>query len=270
MKTRLFTPAAVAAVIVCFTASSINAASLLHISTTQLNNNGDAFGISVVAGNAKYKTSTALGETSGMYGDGTLLDWRIETGVNGENPFQGNTVSSGGGTYFDTPTSNEVVYSPQNWLKVYTTSDIDVAGFTGANITTGTIPMLGGTANPLNGNIDISNLSLGQFYMIAGSYSQSAILTVTMTGAGQPNLTSQITVSPGGLNNRLHSVQWNFENPDGLYTNIAYQYNGGSNLGRRRYGGVLLDGTLAPVAIPESSTALLSALGALALFRRRR
>lgn len=247
-------------------ASTASAASLNHVGTTQLNTNGDSFAVSVVAGDSKYKTSTALGETTGTYGDGTLLDWRIETGTNGDNPFAGGTVTNGGGTYFDTPTAAEVVYSPQNWLKVYTTADIDIAGFGAADITSGTVPMIGSSAVPLVGNIDISNLSDGQFYMVAGSFSQSMTLDIKMTGAGQTDLTSQIVVSPGGSNNRLHSVEWAFDNTGQLYDNIEYSYNGGGNLGRRRYGGVLLDGTV----VPEPGSIALLGMGGLMLVRRRR
>lgn len=75
--------------------AAANAQSISHVATTQLNTNGDSFGISVKAGAAKYKRATALGEGTGTYGDGTLLDWRIHTGVNNENPFLGNAVSAG-------------------------------------------------------------------------------------------------------------------------------------------------------------------------------
>ena len=224
--------------------AAANAQSLSHVVTTQLNTNGDSFGISVKAGAAKYKRATALGEGTGTYGDGTLLDWRIHTGVNNENPFQGNAVSAGPGTYFDIPKCSEVVGSPQNWLKVYTTADIDVAGFAGANITTGTVPQIGSNSVPLTGNINVSGLTDGKFYVVAGAFSQSVIINLTMSGPGQTPRTATHTIGNPGNNNRLHSVEFSFNNPGGNYYNIAYSVNHGSNLGRRRAGGVLLDGTI--------------------------
>ncbi len=193
-----------------------------------------------------------------------FLDYRFETGNNGDNPFQGGTVAQGSGTYFDIPTANEVLYSPQNWMQIWETSDIDSDP---ADVTSGTIPMIGSSANPLVGNIDISDLLDGQFYMIGGSFGQNATLRLTMTGPGQPDLTDTQVISPGGNNNRLHTVEWAFTNPDGLYDNIEYQYDGGANLGRRRYGGVILDGTL---AIPEPSSIFLLGLSTLRVFLRRR
>ncbi len=224
--------------------AAANAQSLSHVVTTQLNTNGDSFGISVKAGAAKYKRATGLGEGTGTYGDGTLLDWRIHTGVNNENPFQGNAVSAGPGTYFDIPKCSEVVGSPQNWLKVYTTADIDVAGFAGANITTGTVPQIGSNAVPLTGNINVSGLTDGKFYVVAGAFSQSVIINLTMSGPGQTPLTATHTIGSPGAQNRLHSVEFSFTNPGGNYYNIAYSVNHGGNLGRRRAGGVLLDGNI--------------------------
>lgn len=221
-----------------------NAQSISHVATTQLNNNGDSFGISVVAGDAKYKRSTGLGEGTGVYGDGTLLDWRIHTGVNNENPFLGAAVSAGPGTYFDIPVCTEIVGAPQNWLKVYTAADIDVAGFAGADITTGTVPQIGSSAVPLTGNIAVSRLTDGQFYVVAGAFSQTVTINLTMTGPGQTPLTASHVIGSPGSNNRLHSVEFSFSNPGGNYYNIAYSVNHGGTLARRRAGGVLLDGTL--------------------------
>lgn len=221
-----------------------NAQSISHVATTQLNTNGDSFGISVKAGAAKYKRATALGEGTGTYGDGTLLDWRIHTGVSNENPWSGNAVSAGPGTYFDVPKCSEIVGGPQNWLKVYTTADIDVPGFGGADITTGTVPQIGSSAVPLTGNIKVSGLTDGKFYVVAGAFSQTVTINLTMTGPGQTPLTASHVIGSPGNNNRLHSVEFSFSNPGGNYYNIAYSVNHGGNLARRRAGGVLLDGTL--------------------------
>ncbi len=242
-RIQYFTPLAVlGAVGLCLAAA--NGQSLSHVATTQLNVNGDSFGISVKAGAAKYKKCTALSEATGTYGDGTLLDWRIHTGVNNENPFLGNAVSAGPGTYFDVPKCSEIVGSPQNWLKVYTTADIDVAGFAGANITTGTVPQIGSSTVPLTGNIKVSGLTDGKFYVVAGAFSQTVTINLTMTGPGQTPLTATNTIASPGSQNRLHSVEFSFTNPGGNYYNIAYSVNHGGTLARRRAGGVLLDGTI--------------------------
>jgi hypothetical protein len=185
------------------------------VATTQLNVNGDSFGISVVAGAAKYKRSTNLGEGTGTYGDGTLLDWRIHTGVNNENPWSGAAITAGPGTYFDVPKCPEVVGGPQNWLKVYTAADIDVPGFAGADITTGTVPQIGSSAVPLVGNINVSGLTTGQFYVVAGAFSQTVTINLTMTGPGQTPLTASHVIGSPGSQNRLHSVEFSFNNPGG-------------------------------------------------------
>jgi autotransporter-associated beta strand protein len=169
------------------------------------------------------------------------LDWQIHTAVNNEPPFAGATVTAGPGTYLDIPTCNQQCGGPQDYFDVCTTSDIATDP---ANITTGTTPAVATRTVPLVGNIDISGLTDGKFYVIKGTYAESMRTILTMTGPGKTPLTVQRDTPGWGNNNRMISQEFSFTNPGGEYTNIQWVADCGNNTGRRRWGGVLLDGTL--------------------------
>jgi autotransporter-associated beta strand protein len=169
------------------------------------------------------------------------LDWQIHTAVNNEPPFAGATVTAGPGTYLDIPTCNQQCGGPQDYFDVWTTSDIATDP---ANITTGTTPAVATRTVPLVGNIDISGLTDGKFYVIKGTYAESMRTILTMTGPGKTPLTVQRDTPGWGNNNRMISQEFSFTNPGGEYTNIQWVADCGNNTGRRRWGGVLLDGTL--------------------------
>ncbi len=166
-----------------------NAQSISHSSTTRMNLNrnsggaSDQFGISVVPGNARYVTSVDdLGGATGLIGDGTLLDWQIFTAVN-NTPFTGTTASAGSGVYMDTATcADTTAGGPQEWFDVWTTSDILTQP---ADIGTGLTPAVGNGPTPLSGNVDISGLTDGKFYIMHGNFGNSARVNMTMTGPGQ-------------------------------------------------------------------------------------
>lgn len=266
MTTTKLLTAALASALVAGTAS---AASSLGLSgTTLLNGNGEEFGVSVVAGQAQVRTGNSQGGNYVALGDGTLLDWHVATGANGDDPYVGASVTNGGHTYFDVPTSNEVLYSPQNWMQVYTANDItaDTTTFDNAEIQSGTIPMTGSYNFPLIGNLDISNLSGGSFYAIFGGYRSTSTITLTMSGAGQTDIV-EVQTNPSSIDNQAFLYDFTFDNSDGLYDNIEYQVQSSTNGGRRRYGGVFVDGT---VVIPEPGSLALLSLGGLLVARRRR
>jgi autotransporter-associated beta strand protein len=204
----------------------------------------DQFRISVVPGNASY-VAAADGTLSatGLIGDGTLLDWQIFTAVNA-TPFTGATVSAGSGLYFGTATcADTTAGGPQEWFDVWTTSDILTQP---ADIGTGLTPAVGNGPTPLTGNVKISGIESGKFFVMHGNFGTSARVNMTMTGPGQTPivLPTYLTESPGSQN-RMWLMEFTFANPNGNYYNIQWTVdNNQNNTGRRRTGGIFLDGTL--------------------------
>ena len=222
--------------------------SIGHTSTNVMNVEGadganGPFRISVKEGNAKWKKSAAAGGASGVIGDGTLLDWQIHTAVN-NTPFTGSTVSAGPGTYLRTATcADTTAGGPQNYFDVWQLNDMDTEP---SDIPNGTTPAVGNGPTPITGNIDISGLAAGQFYVLNGSFSGSARVNLTMTGPGKSPIVMPEYVAPNpGSTNKMYMMEFTFNNPNGEYTNIVWSSNNGqNNTGRRRWGGVFLDGTL--------------------------
>jgi len=232
--------AALACLVVATTIANA-APGVAYTSKTQLNNNGDVFSISVFPGKARYTTSAALGSVSTAFGNGTVLDYFVATGVNNTN-YTG-TYLAKGGTYINNPSNGtSTCYTPSNYGQTWVTSDPDSAPY---DYKTGTCLVVGQTTYPLIGTINISTLASGTLYVIAGSYSQSMVIDVNMTGPGQTQLNAvQQTISPGGSYNRFNVVRYDFDNSGGLYSTLTWKYNGGSNLSRAKFYGVVLSGTI--------------------------
>ena len=201
------------------------------------------FRISVVPGDARYVAAADASSATGLIGDGTLLDWQIFTAVN-NTPFTGATVSAGSGLYLDTATcADATAGGPQEWFDVWTSSDIFTAP---ADIGTGLTPAVGNGPTPLSGNVDISGIESGKFFVMHGNFGQSARVNMTMTGPGQSPivLPTYLTENPASQN-RMWMMEFTFNNPGGNYYNIAWTVdNNQNNTGRRRTGGIFLDGTL--------------------------
>lgn len=230
--------------------AAANAQSINHVATTRMNVNrasaaaADQFGISVVPGNARY-VAAANGTLSatGLIGDGTLLDWQIFTAVN-NTPFTGTTISAGSGLYFNTATcADTTAGGPQEWFDVWTTNDISTQP---ANIGTGLTPAVGNGPTPLKGTVNISGIESGKFFVMHGNFGASARVNMTMTGPGQtPIVLPTYTTESPGSQNRMWLMEFSFANPNGNYYNIQWTVdNNQNNTGRRRTGGIFLDGTL--------------------------
>ncbi len=243
---RLYLPHATAIValacLVVATTIANAAPGVTWTSTTQLTSNGEVFNISVFPGKARYTPSTAVvGGVTTPFGDGTVLDYFVATGTNGV-AYAGNYLAKGG-TYINNPSNGGgIVNTPTSWGQTWVTSDPDSAPL---DYKTGTVPQVGQTTFPLVGTINISTLSSGTLYVIAGSFSQSMVIDVKMTGPGQTQLNAVTqTISPGGNNNRLRVVRYDFDNSGAAYNTLTWTYNGGSNLARTKFYGVVLDGTI--------------------------
>ncbi len=100
---------------------------------------------------------------------------------------------------------------------------------------------------------DITNMTSGSLYVIAGSYSNTVTINVTMSGPGQPDLNVTTTISGHGNNNRLWSSEFQFTNSDLLYTTLTYNYDSPA-LNRCRYMGCILDGEVS--GAPSTPTPL--------------
>ena len=269
--------------------TSAPAAMLTLGSRTLVSTNNANFDISVFPGNAKYNDRGVGGSQPGSptfqttLGDGTVLDYNF-VGNNGTGSAL-TTYASGAAGRIPTPTSpaGNVHGSGEDWANVWTTND------PGPNITfDGSVKNHNPTGVPgaantfartaeVDGTIDISGLASGQVYVPHGTYINQFRLTLTMTGSGQPDLVAidAQTSNLSGLN-RGWITDFSFDNSDGLYDTIAYNYyNADRDGSRARFMGVILDGIEAgPEIIPEPTTlliwSLLAGLGVSLGWRRRK
>ncbi len=226
--------------------------------------------ISFYDGAAKYSAPSA----SGTLGDGTLLDYS----------FYGNTrqtasstlawVERGAGSadYLSVAqvadASNlanpgSAIGWPRYWTSTDPNTDFSSTPDYSASGTNESI----GTANNVLGTIDISNLSSGTVYFMFGSFAQSGSISLQMTGTDQTPITDSMTWGSPGSINVVFLQSLTFDNSDGSYDTISYNYLNTGAASRGRFGFVALDGI---VAVPEPSAAFLGSLGLLALLRRRR
>lgn len=245
-----------------------------------MNTNEDADNtadISVVDGSAGYEgtggnpNSNTSGEpapVSGTFGDGTVVDYRFFGNVVDEDvSLELVTYASGSAgrisTVFATDAAN-VSGGNINFLDVWTITD--PVNFTStADHTTNTMARVADAS----GTIDISGMLSGDIYFLAGGFGGTERFTLTMTGAGQPDI---VVVGQGSWPrpNRVHLHDWTFDNADLEYDTISYDFFHADRDGSAaRFGGVILDGEF-PIPVPEPSSLVLIGIGSLALLRRRR
>lgn len=247
-------------------APQASAATLAFDSTTLISSSG-TFNISVTDGKASYG-----GLASGTFGDGTVEAYALFTNANG-------TLGGGAVTPLDryadkstaiisTPTLTNTTTTGDTFgnANVFTTNDPGV-GFAGTpNFAAGVDPTSSG-GRVSSGTIDISGFSSGTIYLLAGAFSSTLPVNLSMTGTGQTTLTADNgTLSTAG-NRNMYVFAYDFDNTGGLYDEISYSIlnvSASNTSNRARFMGVVVD------AIPEPSAALLGGLGLLALLRRRR
>ena len=271
--------------IVALSAVGAQAATLTNVQNVLVTTNNANFDISVFPGNAKYNDRGVGGAEPGAptfqttLGDGTLLSYNF-VGNAGSGSDLVTYASSGSRT--PTPVRSGPTASThgngEDWANVWTASDpgpnVDFSGSAKDHNPTG----VAGAANTFaravsaDGTVDISGLASGVLYFPVGSFNNGFSLTLTMTGAGEPDLSADYTIANGVLGNSNNGwiSEFSFTN-EGQYDNISYEWRhldlDASPGSRARFMGVMLDGE----AIPEpSGVALLGLAGFGFLFRRRR
>ena len=248
--------------------SSSQAASLTiqpynYFSTASGFSDGD---ISVFDGKARWSGVTdSTGSTthSGVFGDGTVLDYRFV----GTTRNVGMTEhANGGGSYIGPLTVGTYGQSggANAGLDVWTTTDPDNTGTwdtTPDSSSWGNDHVTGG--DQINGTIDVSGLSAAQIYFVYGSYKNAA--TVTLTDSGSNPLGTLSLPSDGPDSDRLVIQEVTIDNDDLSYGTINFSYTAQANAGRGRFSGVIIDGT----PIPEPASLALFGLASLMLLKRR-
>ena len=219
--------------------------------TVEVSDNHSVFNVSVFPGKAGYDD----GVDSGVFGDGTVLDYRF---FNNEGTTFNNAGYADGGAGLvseATATNSDGTNGGAlDWADVWTTSDPDADP---ADFTSDTFARSQG----VTGTIDISGLESGELYFIYGSFENPNTVALTMTGAGQPDLTAEFTIDPPGVNKAWIS-EFTFENA-AFYDTISWTYtNTDTDGSRARFMGVVLDGQPVSAAgeIPEPATMALLGL----------
>ena len=241
MKTKMKLMLLAVTMAVILTAASANAAELTHDATVEVSDNNGVFNVSVYPGKASY--SGLGGTVTGVFGDGTVLDYRFFTTERTTIDVMLSYADGGAGIVEPVPTPPDGnVDTRESWADVWTTSDPGVGFANAADYTIDTIAR----AQNITGTIDISLMASGTLYFIYGSYSNPNTVSLTMSGAGQPDLVAGHTEDPAAVNKGWIS-SFNFADA-GAYDTITYTYtNTDADGSRARFMGVIVEGTLDPM-----------------------
>jgi hypothetical protein len=235
------------------------AADLTLGSRTQVSTNNANFDISVFPGAASYNDRGVGGAEPGTptvtndLGDGTVLDYNF-VGNSGTGSAL-TTYASGGAGLISTPVapSANVHGNGEDWANVWTTTNPSGFTTTKNHNPTGNAGAANSFARAaeVDGTIDISGLSSGQIYIPHGTFVNQWTLTLTMRGAGQPDIVALDTqIANGPSTNYGWITDFSFTN-EGQYDTISYNYTNADRDGSRsRFMGVILDGAAGPTGPP--------------------
>lgn len=202
--------------------------------------NGAAYKLSVYPGKAAY-----TGLVAGVFGDGTVLDYRL---YNNTSLTNGGYASGGGGRVGTISYAGGLTDYNMDLGDVWNATD--PGPLTNGIPAFSTIADVGGTNQTMSGQqyvtntVNIANMATGTVYVLCGSYQNSFTVTLTMQGSGQPDLVQQFSIVPPSTRN-TYITSAAFANPDNTYTTIriGYACTAGN---RARYMGVILDGVSPP------------------------
>ena len=209
-------------------AATLTLGSRIHVSTNNAN-----FDISVFDGAASYNDRGVSGTPTftNILGDGTVLDYNF---FHSPSETIASYASGAAGRISNaTSDATNINGAGENWSNVWTTTD--PVGFTTTkDFTNGSIPNTFARSAEVDGTIDISGLVSGQVYIPHGTYINQWALTLTMTGAGQPDIVaSDAQTANGPGTNYGWITDFTFDNSEGLYdTTSARQRSARTNTPR--------------------------------------
>jgi len=234
-RTRTVLTLAAVAMAILTTPHQASAAELTHDATVEVSDDHSVFNVSVFPGKAGYDNGTV----SGVFGDGTVVDYRFFN--NSGTTFNETGYADGGAGRVSEATatnSNNTNGGALHWADVWTTNDPGVGFSNPANFTSETIARSQG----VSGTIDISGLGTGTLYFIYGTYYNPNTLSLTMSGPGQPDVLADHTEDPPNTVNFGWISSFNFSNA-AAYDTITYSYtNTDTDGSRARFMGVIVDG----------------------------
>jgi len=220
----------------------VSAAELTHVVTVEVSDNHSAFNLSVYPGKASYDDGT----DSGVFGDGTVVDYRFFNSPG--NVFS--TYADGGAGIVGTATATNSSGNGEDWANVWTTNDpgINFSGGDPANFIDPDDDTFA-RSQGITGTVDISGLGSGTLYFIYGSYQNPNTVALTMSG-GCTDLTESHTEDPPAVNKGWIS-SFDFADAD-AYDTITYTYtNTDTDGSRARFMGVIVDGVPADANLPD-------------------
>ena len=257
----MFRPTGIPLVLGFFVLGSlpIQAAGLSTGSRIRVSTNQGAFNLSVFPGKAGFDAFNESPVTSGVFGDGTVIDYRF---FHSPSDAISSYADSGAGMIggASSPAAN-IWDAGLRWAHLWSTNDPGVSYNTTPNVSTADITFAR-SAN-LTGSIDISGLDSGTIYIPHGTFINQWDLTLTMTGPGQPTLTtSDFQNSNGPSVNYAWITDFSFTDA-ALYDTVTYTYtNQDLDGSRARFMGVILDGIATANTPPEVANISASEIGA--------